>query len=458
MKILEKPPAWTSLLKDNWEQIFNSEKIDVLNDFIAATEKRYGYIYWDKLKYLNMPESFSPEVLWSYIKLRRQSERRKTVFLTKGKDFFFYGIPDMVLERLSFVDKFAGGNILVADVSVHKSEEKRYIINSLMEEAIASSRLEGAATTRKVAKAMLRSGRKPNNYAEKMIYNNFQTIMMIKDMVDQPLSEKVILSLHDSMTKETMDDPLECGRFRSSTDESICVRDNEGKILYEPPSCEAIPEMIKILCDYANDTSSKKFTHPVIKAINLHFYLSYIHPFMDGNGRTARALFYWYMLKRKYWIFQFLPISRIFLKAPAKYARAFLHTEMDDLDLTYFICFNLRIVEMAINAYSKYLRRKQVESKQITYMLKKYPELNERQKAIIKHALDNPDKQYTISAHQNYHSVTYEAARRDLLYLTEKQFLIKTKKGKKFYYISNHQLKKRVSGKQLQCPNSAHLK
>lgn len=80
-------------------------------------------------------------------------------------------------------------------------------------------------------------------------------------------------------------------------------------------------------------------------------------------------------------------------------------------------------------------------------MLKKYPELNERQKAIIKHALDNPDKQYTISAHQNYHSVTYEVARRDLLYLTKKQFLIKTKKGKKFYYISNHQLKKRVSEK-----------
>ncbi|MFH2137664.1 MAG: Fic family protein [Candidatus Omnitrophota bacterium] len=447
MKIPEKTPEWTSLLKDNWEQIFEGKKTDLLNNFILTAEQRHGYIYWDKLKHLNMPESFSPEVVWSYLKLRRQADRRKTCFLTKGNDSFFYGLPDMVLERLSFVDKFAGGHILVGDASVHKSEEKRYVINSLMEEAIASSRLEGAATTRKVAKEMLRSGRKPNNYAEKMIYNNFQTIMMIRDMIKQPLSEKVILELHKSMTNDTMDDPLTCGRFRIPTDDSICVRDNEGQILYEPPSSEAIPGMIKNLCDYANDTFSKKFTHPVIRAIILHFYLSYIHPFMDGNGRTARALFYWYMLKNKYWIFQFLPISRIFLKAPAKYARAFLHTEMDDSDLTYFICFNLRVVEMAINSFIKYIAKKQEESKQITYMLKKYPELNERQKALVKHALDNPNAQYTMNTHQNYHSVTYEAARRDLLYLTKKQFLIKTKKGRKFYYIPHNQLKKRVSSK-----------
>ena len=105
---------------------------------------------------------------------------------------------------------------------------------------------------------------------------------------------------------------------------------------------------MKILYDYANKNIEEEFAHPVIKAINLHFYLSYIHPFIDGNGRTARALFYWYMLKQKYWMFEYLTISRVFLKAPAQYARAFLYTEYDSLDLTYFISFHLKAVIIAI--------------------------------------------------------------------------------------------------------------
>ncbi|MBU1924928.1 MAG: Fic family protein [Candidatus Omnitrophica bacterium] len=447
MKIPEKAPEWTELLRDNWKKIFEGGNTDILNDFIEHVEQRHGYLYWDKFKYLDMPGLFSSELVWAYLKLTRQSKRRKTILYTKQKDFFVYSIPDIILQKLSFVDKFAGGHLLVADASMHKSEEKKYIINSLMEEAIASSRLEGAATTRKIAKEMLRSGRKPKNYAEKMIYNNFKTIMMIRELTKEPLSEKLILQLHESMTKDTMEDASACGRFRVATDDAICVRDNEGNMLYEPPRHEDVSDMVKVLCQYANDASNTQFTHPVIKAINLHFYLSYIHPFMDGNGRTARALFYWYMLKNKYWIFQFLPISRIFLKAPARYAKAFLYTEIDGSELTYFIYFNLRIVEIALNALFKYLERKQVESKQITHLLTRHPELNQRQKVLVKHALDNPNTQYTIATHQNCHRVTYETARRDLMYLTKKQFLIKTKKGRKFYYVPHNQLRKHVSKK-----------
>ena len=58
------------------------------------------------------------------------------------------------------------------------------------------------------------------------------------------------------------------------------------------------------------------FIHPMIRSIILHFWLAYDHPFVDGNGRTARALFYWSMLRHGYWLFEFISISQIILKGP----------------------------------------------------------------------------------------------------------------------------------------------
>ncbi len=51
------------------------------------------------------------------------------------------------------------------------------------------------------------------------------------------------------------------------------------------------------------------FIHPVIRAILLHFMLAYDHPFVDGTGRTARALFYWSMAHQGYWLMDFISIT-----------------------------------------------------------------------------------------------------------------------------------------------------
>jgi Fic family protein len=440
MKIPIKPPDWLAIIKDNFKAIFESENIAALNDFVRRTEQREEYVYWDKIGYLHLPENIKQELAWAYLKFSRQAKIQPTKLISKEERGFGYWIPASVLKNLSFIDKYTGGQILLEEPIAKGMEQKRYLISSLMEEAIASSILEGAATTRKVAKEMLREGRKPKTHAEKMVFNNFQTIMKIKDLIKKPLNDELILELHRSMTIETLEDPASCGRFRTNNDEPIYIRDEEGQTLYIPPSPDKISSMMKTIYDYANENTDEEFTHPVIKAINLHFYLSYIHPFMDGNGRTARALFYWYMLKQKYWMFEYLTISRVFLKAPAQYARAFLYTEFDDLDLTYFISFHLKVVTIAIRELIEYLRRKQKEVREIGSLYKNYPELNERQRALIRHAFDNPDVQFTINAHQNINNITYETARTDLLNLTKEQLLNKIKKGRKFYFIPNQKL------------------
>src|SRR5205814_10028127 len=56
--------------------------------------------------------------------------------------------------------------------------------------------------------------------------------------------------------------------------------------------------------------------HPMVRSMILHFWLAYDHPFVDGNGRTARALFYWSMLRNGYWMFEYITISKIILSGP----------------------------------------------------------------------------------------------------------------------------------------------
>ncbi len=446
MKIPEKAPDWMSLLTAKINTLFESQNLEALNELVAKIDQSGEYIYWDRFKYHPRPQNITSEEAWAYLKFTRQSKTRTTKLIDKSGINFKYWIPDSVLKRLSFIDKYTGGQITTGDYIIHKSEQKRYLINSLMEEAIASSQLEGAATTRKVAKEMLRSGRKPRTHAEKMIYNNFQTIMEIKDLINKPLTEELVLGLHRSMTCDTLEVPSMCGRFRTKEDEPINVKDREGNVLYEPPEPDKIVPMMKILYDYANEASEETFTHPAIKAINLHFYLSYIHPFNDGNGRTARALFYWYMLKNAYWMFEYLTISKIFIESPSRYAKAFLYTEIDDLDLTYFISFHLRTISIAIERLLEYLKLKQREMKKTAHWLTKYT-LNIRQREAIRYILEHPDEFYSINIHQKIHGVTYETARRDLLYLKDKELVTLTKKGRMFCFLASKTLGKKVKNR-----------
>ena len=159
-----------------------------------------------------------------------------------------------------------------------------------MEEAIASSLLEGAATTRTKAKKMLREGRKPRNNAEKMILNNYKAILKIRDMKEQKLSPKMLIHLQSILTDETLEDSSAVGRFRTIDDNVVVEEKSTHEILHTPPRTDLIKQRLEEICNFANERS-KPFIHPVVKAIILHFALGYLHPFADGNGRTAGAIF-----------------------------------------------------------------------------------------------------------------------------------------------------------------------
>ena len=284
-------------------------------------------------------------------------------------------------------------------------------------------------TTREVAKEMIRTGRPARDKSERMILNNYLTMKRIVEIKDQEMTPDLVLDLHRRVTEDTLDDPDMSGRFRRP-DQQIVVDDLEGEVYHIPPPAEQLAERCRILCDFANGKTPGFFIHPVVRAILLHFWLAYDHPFVDGNGRTARALFYWAMLHGGFWLFEFISISAILRKAPAKYARSFLYTETDDNDLTYFIVDQAGVIQRAIEELHAYIGRKTEEVRESEARLRALRMFNHRQTDLLRHALKHPHQEYEVLSHQQSHGTAYETARMDLLQLHEKGLLDMRKRGK----------------------------
>jgi Fic family protein len=398
------------------------------------------YIHWDKLRHLPPPRGLSREELWLAIKIQRMSMLRALPLRDPHGNAFTYSTPDSVLRLLHYVDQHCAGEVAMGEL-VRRDEQARehYLVNSLMEEAIRSSQLEGATTSRRVAKEMLRTGRAPADRSEQMILNNYRALEFMREEIGDVLTPEAVLELHRILTEGTLDDPSAAGRLQTPGEERVAVVDaQDGSVMHTPPPAGQLADRMRALCDFANQRAedSTFFIHPVVRAILLHFWLAYDHPFADGNGRTARALFYWHMRTHGYWLAEYLSISRILREAPAKYARAFLLTETDGGDTTYFVLHQLQTIERAVKELHAYLERKAREIREVEHMLAGTDGLNHRQLALLGDALHHPDDTFSYRGHATTHRVTHETARNDLLDLERRALLVRRKIGRRYAFAA----------------------
>jgi Fic family protein len=232
-----------------------------------------------------------------------------------------------------------------------------------------------------------------------------------------------------------LDDPTAAGRLRRADELVEVVDEQTEEVLHVPPHASTLEKRMKAMCDFANQSEdSSPFVHPIIRGVILHFWLAYDHPFKDGNGRTARALFYWLLLNRGFWLFQFVSISQILLRSRSRYGQSFLKTETDGNDLNYFLLHQLEVIEQAIQSLHDYIARKTNEISEASKRLKALEEFNHRQEALLNRAIRHPGAVFTIESHQNSHNVSYATARADLLGLVGRGLLTQRKRGKAFVF------------------------
>ncbi len=437
MRIPQTPPKLNDLITE----VQNADRMGEIFALMQKEQTQRHYLHWDKLRRYSPPSGISHREWWMAVKLSRGG---KPIGLEdKTGRVFQFSVPELVMEELHQIDLGSGGLVSVPEPITNPQTRDRYLISSLMEEAITSSQLEGAVTTREVAKEMIRAGRKPRDTSEQMILNNFVTMQRIRALKSSPLSPELVFQVHRLMTENTLDDPTAAGRFRRA-DEKRVVGDDFGTVFHDPPTAEELPARLDAMCAFANAQTPDFFIHPAVRAILLHFWLAYDHPFVDGNGRTARALFYWAMLHSGYWLFEFISISKILRKAPIKYGRSFLYTETDDNDLTYFLIAQTQVIRRAVRELHEYIARRTSEMREVESHMRSLDLFNHRQVEVIRHALKHPGQRYTIASHQKSHNVAYQTARTDLLDLGARGVLEHRKKGKPIVFIAPADLSEKL--------------
>ena len=440
---LERPNADKIDPKQIMTKLFKHKDKESVFNFIKNVSGK-EYLYWDKIRYKEpSPAGFSKEEFWAVIKTFRESKRIKSVIKDKSGHCFAWSKLDYFEEFFHALDMNPGGELFIEKGGFDKANRQKLVVRGIMEEAIASSQLEGAATSRRAAKKMLQEQRKPINYSEQMILNNYISMQAIEEKyINEKMSMDLILELHSLITTSTVDSENEPPRLRNMS-EPIYITDRiDGSIYHEAPDVGFVKNEIKSLITFANDESENKtFIHPIVKAIMLHFWMGYLHPFTDGNGRLARLLFYWYLIRKGYWTFVYLPISKVIKRSPKQYIMAYVYSEQDDNDLSYFVDYNINKIKIAIDDFRKYLAKQMTNNAKMKHQCEVKYNLNVRQVQLLQYLYGNADERTTLKAHMTINQVVKMTASKDLKDLIKKGFLVANKRGRNVYYHGTKKIK-----------------
>jgi Fic family protein len=398
----------------------------------AITQEEY--LPWEKARYRSPPEDFTAEEAWFLVKEFLGTNALPTPISTPHGERFTWLRLNYTDQYLNEFDLLMGGQFMTSRVRISSSEQQTFLTRGVIEESIASSQLEGASVTRKAAKEMLAENRQPRDKSEWMIHNNYLMMTKITEVYkDVPLSVELLLDMHRLIAANTMEEG-DIGRFREDSDD-ITVGSPTTTTYIPPKHAFMIQELDKLI-SFANDENPEHFLHPIIKAIMLHFWIGYLHPFVDGNGRIARALFYWLLLKKNYWLATYIPISTVIKQAPIQYSDAYVYSEQDDSDFTYFYDYHMRKIKKALDDFLSYVDQQRAENAEVDRLLETKGRLNERQKQLMHYLIADQRHRVSITSHSSLNNIGLNTARRDIIALQKLGLIFPLRSGKFIHYYA----------------------
>lgn len=440
MKLPMPSPDWRSLLSR-----IQRESPDRLIALLSTSVHDTDYLHWDQLRYRQPPEGLTSEEWWVALKLHRSPQARTVPLRNTNGAHFRIILTDRILRAADEVARRAGGAALGHEGAVTSTDSSKFVIRSLTEEAIRSSQLEGAATSRRDALQMLDSKRAPSTKSERMILNNYAAMMTVKDSLTDTVTPEHVRELHRTLVDGTLDDPAEAGRLETPDHTRVGVWDGEEQLHAPPPAAE-LPDRLMELCRFFNDeNASDAYLPPVVRAIIVHFMYGFDHYFVDGNGRLARVMFYWSMLRSGYWLSEYVSISKILRGAPSRYSRSYLYTEDDDGDLTYFVHYQLDVLLRALDELDAHLEAKAREDEQLRRALQD-PELNDRQARALESLASDEFSSITAVEYASRFRVSDQTARNDLRTLATRGLVTRARDGHAHRWRAAAQLVTKLTG------------
>lgn len=417
------------------------EKLTSYLDYFSPIDKKGRYLYYDEMKY-RVPTELDSGLVWSIIKLARNRQKSPLIKLGEPLKQCNLVLTPTVQKAISETDRNAtSASLEWISSKIGERAQIDYLLKDLIEdESISSSQLEGAATTTRVAKELLKRNRKPRNLDEKMILGNYKLMIFVWENREKDLSVDLIQEMHKVGVDGINDDHYHPGAFKR-TDE-VCVVDEDGDIVHSPPTVKGLKERMRKIVKWANTNHSEigeeSYLHPLIKAIVLHFCIGFEHPFQDGNGRVARALFYWFLFKNDFAAFRYIAISVLLKDAPVKYGNSYIYTERDEMDLTYFIEYQSEIIIRAINKFKEAYKKAALEIEEFNQWLWRsslYKKLSDKQKTVFQVAKSGTALAFTIRNVEENLGCSYNTAATVLNGLVKLKLFEKVKDGREWVYF-----------------------
>lgn len=412
---------------------------NVAQQYHQITDK---YLHYDELRH-RIRGKEELDNLWQMIRLTRNVSAQQLALLSLPNEPQVPSIntTGLIQRSCSIVDRLTS--------SAAESERYQqfnagdYLMAELIaSESIASSQLEGAATTSRVALEMIKIGRAPRDESERMIMGNYRMMEFVANNAQADINLYAFCALHNIAIAGINNEKYRPGEFRCEEDK-VVVTDLEGNVIHTPPPAGQIHARLEQLCQFISTPHEtfidENYLHPLVKASIIHFMIGYLHPFRDGNGRTARALFYWYMLRCGYTAFRYISISKLLKNAPTQYIKSYLYTETDSMDLTYFVNYQCEIVARAVQEYIDYIQNLIKTREQLNswlYQSGLFSQLNTRQRDLALMAVNQPGVLFSAVEVADRLGVSENTARDDLKKLVQLGMMSTLKEGKGNLYTS----------------------
>lgn len=366
---------------------------------------------------------------WQKVEKERQNKANSSGLIDRNDNPFWFVFSTELLDLISNIERNRG---FLAFLKLPKKFINKLTAEKENKEAYYSSHIEGAVTSLEEALLHLNKPSKKDYGDEslQMIINNRDALEYIRKQSGQSFGHEIIYKLHRILVKNTHKKrPITVGKYRKG---AIYVVNGQGQVVYEGPPASKVMEMMDLYINWVNSNSG---IHPLIKAAIVHLHFVQVHPFDDGNGRSARVLSNLYLMKEDYQFINFLSPSDYFDHHRAEYYKAIQNVRVHDNDTTFFILYYLRaLVEQMEDVQAEI--KKEGKARDIKDILsqKEQAQLDKKQIKTLKWMLENPEKMTTKKYCKLCHC-SDETARKDFNQLIEAGIIEKRGRGRATGYI-----------------------
>ena len=329
-----------------------------------------------------LPVSVSIRQFWPELERERRRHSQELPLPDQSGKPFWFVLTGGIEKQCDAIAELAR-----RDIAFTGPEFDALFQNAVVDEAVYSSVIEGAFNSREQAAEFIRRNKQPRNKSEQMVKNNYDALTYVLEHLEDEINEETILQIARIVTRSGAE--VQVTGYR---DGAVYVTGREG-VVYTPPQADAVPEMMRLLVEFIQ----KSELHPLLKACIAHFYFVYVHPFGDGNGRTARALSYMMLLQAGYDFFRYFSISGVVAEERGKYYRSMRNVEDSDGDMTYFIDAYSGMLARTVEKMEHHLKY-HVLARQKLKALEQNGTLNERQLKGAKWLLEGSNSSVTVEA------------------------------------------------------------